>query len=63
MVKNDRPSRGEAEDIANAVFEGCDGFILTNETAVGKNPNEAVTELGKVSFLTFLNDILDHCGS
>ena len=47
MVTKLQPSRAEAEDIANAVIEGCDGFILGTETSNGKNPIESVIELGK----------------
>jgi len=48
MVFDDKCTRAEAEDIASAVTEGCDAFILSGETALGKFSVESVTQLTKI---------------
>jgi pyruvate kinase len=52
MVQSSRPTRAEVADVSNAIFDGTDAVMLSQETAVGRDPAAAVHMMSQIAIAT-----------
>ena len=49
MVENNKPTRAEVTDVSNAVFDGTDALMLSEETSIGINPPRVIKEMREIA--------------
>ncbi len=52
MVNNRKPTRAEVTDVANAIYDGTDAIMLSQETAIGKYPEESIRMMASIALRT-----------
>ncbi len=62
MVRNPRPTRAEATDVANAIYDGSDALMLSAETSVGAYPLKALSMMNKIISATERNILKQNDG-
>lgn len=58
MIRNPRPTRAEANDVANAIYDGTDAVMLSGETAIGKYPIDTVLTMARIA--ANVDESIDH---